>query len=102
MVFHLLNKGRKKQQKQVMDERLTKSLRTVFKRYQLLLHLEEEAYDVPEDLEALRKIERAKYLCLMREARHRNIQADIAEPRKAKAMGLKKRGYKKANLYKDG
>lgn len=101
MVFHLLNKSRKKQQKQEMDERLSKSLKTVFKRYQLLLRLEEEAYDVPEDLNALRKIEGAKYLCLMREARRRNIQGDIAEPRKAKAMGLKKRGYKKDNLYKN-
>ena len=30
-----------------------------------------------------------------------HIQGDIAEPRKAKAMGLKKRGYKKDNLYKN-
>lgn len=101
MVFHLLNKSRKNQQKQLMDERLSNSLQTVFQRYQLLLHLEEEAYDVPEDLNALRKIERAKYLCLMREARQRNIQGDIAKPRKVKAMGLKKRGYKKDNLYQD-
>ncbi|WP_443486690.1 DUF2508 family protein [Jeotgalibaca sp. A127] len=96
-----MNKSRKNQQKQLMDERLSNSLQTVFQRYQLLLHLEEEAYDVPEDLNALRKIERAKYLCLMREARQRNIQGDIVKPRKVKAMGLKKRGYKKDNLYQD-
>lgn len=101
MVFHFFSKNRKIQQKQVMDDRLSHSLQLVFKRYQLLLQLEEEAYDVPEDLHALRKIERAKYLCLMREARHRNLQGDIAQPKKAKTMRLKKRGYKKDNLYKD-
>lgn len=101
MVFHLSKKGRKNQQKRVTDERLEKSLQAVFQRYQLLLQLEAEAYDASDELPALRKIERAKYLCLMREARHRNLTGDIAKPRKAKAMGLKKRGYRKDNLYND-
>lgn len=100
MVFHFLKRTRPTQ-KQVMDERLSKSLQRVFQRYHMLLQLEEEAYDVPEDLNALRKIEGAKYLCLVREARHRQLQGDIAEPKQAKAMLLKKRGYKKDNLYKD-
>lgn len=100
MAFHLLNKKQKNHyQKRIVDEQLTETMKEVYHKYQLLQELENAAYDVSDDLYILRKIEGAKYLFLMREARCRNISGDISMPKKAKTFRVKKRGYQREHLF---
>ena len=99
MPFHLLKKRKHNHQKRLVDEQLKATMQDIYQKYQLLKELEEAAYDVSDELYMARKIEGAKYLCFLKEARKRHISADMSAPKKAKAFRIKKRGYQKDHLF---
>lgn len=102
MVFRFSRKKyRAQQNEQKRNQQLADVIKEVYRKHQLLKELEETAYEVPEELYMLRKVEGAKYLYLMKEARRRNISSDIALPKKARNTMLKKRGYQKEKLFSD-
>ncbi|MDE1549862.1 DUF2508 family protein [Jeotgalibaca caeni] len=102
MIFQLGRTNRKKvPTKLVLDQQLAETIQSVYRQSQLLQELERNAYEVPEELYIRAKLERAKYLYLMKEARVRNLSSDIDAPKKAKPHYLKKRKYQKDHLFMD-
>lgn len=90
-----LTKQRKKdaQRNKAVDEALVNVIKDIYQKYSLLQELERTAYEVPEDLYLMRKIEGAKYFFLMQEARQRDLSIDIAAPKATKSRFLKKSQY---------
>ena len=64
-----------------------------------LAQLQQNAYDWPEDLRIFEKIAEAKYLFLLREAKERQIQADISAPKKAKQFRWRKRTNRAEDIF---
>lgn len=92
MLFHLTSASKKENQlKRRYDEELTALITEVHQNYSTLLQLEQNAYDLPEDLLIFEKIAKAKYLFLLREVKQRQLTADISAPKKAKALKWRKR-----------
>lgn len=92
MAFHLTSASKKDNQlKRKYDEELTALITAVHQNYSTLLQLEQNAYDLPEELLIFEKIAEAKYLFLLREVKKRQMKADISAPKKAKAFKWRKR-----------
>lgn len=102
MRFGRKRKNRKAQQHQArQNQQLAATIKEVYRKHQLFQELEQSAYEVPEELYMMRKIEGAKYRYLMKVARERNLTGDVATPLQAKNHWLQKRGYQKDNLFID-
>ena len=100
MAFHL-NSASKKQGhlKQKYDEKLVDLISDVHQHYTTLAQLQQNAYDLPEDLRIFEKIAEAKYLFLLWEAKERQIQADISAPKKAKQVRWRKRTNRAEDIF---
>ena len=100
MAFHL-NSASKKQGhlKQKYDEKLVDLISDVHQHYTTLAQLQQNAYDLPEDLRIFEKIAEAKYLFLLREAKERQIQADIPAQKKAKQFRWRKRTNRAEDIF---
>jgi predicted patatin/cPLA2 family phospholipase len=100
MAFHL-NHASKKQGhlKQQYDEKLIDLISDVHQHYTTLSQLQQNAYDLPEELRIFEKIAEAKYLFLLREAKERQIQADISAPKKAKQFRWRKRTNRAEDIF---
>ena len=100
MAFHLNSPSKKQGHlKQKYDEKLVDLISDVHQHYTTLAQLQQNAYDLPEDLRIFEKIAEAKYLFLLREAKERQIQADIKEKKKAKQFRWRKRTNRAEDIF---
>lgn len=81
------------------NEQLARVMKELYQRIQLQKELEQQAYEHSEELYIQAKIERAKYLYLMKEARVRNLVGDLDSPKKARSHYVSKRTYEKDRLF---
>ena len=100
MAFHLNSPSKKQGHlKQKYDEKLVDLISDVHQHYTTLAQLQQNAYDLREDLGRCEKRAEAKYLCVLGEAKERQIQADISAPKKAKQFRWRKRTNRAEDIF---